>query len=279
LRFDFSHFQKVTDEEIRRVERIVTAKIREDIPLDEKRHVPIAEAKQLGAMALFGEKYGEDVRVVKFGSSVELCGGTHIDSTGRIGSFRIIAESSIAAGIRRIEAITAESVENFYYAQQDMIRDARAFLNNTPDLLQALKKSVEENAGLKKQVEEYVKEKIASLKKQVIENKQQINGINLFVVKGPFPAEIVKDIAFQIKGEFPEKTYFAAATASEGKPLLTVMISDDLVKGGLNAGQIVREAAKHIRGGGGGQPHFATAGGKDSEGLAIALDEMIRKIS
>jgi alanyl-tRNA synthetase len=278
LRFDFSHFQKVTDEQIREVERIVTAKIRENIALDEKRHVPIAEAKKLGAMALFGEKYGEDVRVVKFGSSVELCGGTHISSTGCIGSFRVIGESSIAAGIRRIEAITAEAVENFYYVQQDMLRDAKALLNNTPDLMQALKKFFEENADLKKQVEEYVKEKIVSVKKQVIENKQQINGVNLFVVKGPFPAEVVKDIAFQLKGEFPEKTYFAAATASEGKPLLTVMISDDLVKTGLNAGQIVREAAKHIKGGGGGQPHFATAGGKDVEGLTVALEEIIHKI-
>jgi alanyl-tRNA synthetase len=278
LRFDFSHFQKVTDEQIREVERIVTARIRENIALDEKRHVPIAEAKKLGAMALFGEKYGEDVRVVKFGSSVELCGGTHISSTGCIGSFRVIGESSIAAGIRRIEAITAETVENFYYLQQDMLRDARALLNNTPDLMQALKKFFEENADLKKQVEEYVKEKIVSVKKQVIENKQQVNGVTLFVVKGPFPAEIVKDIAFQLKGEFPEKTYFVAATASEGKPLLTVMISDDLVKTGLNAGQIVREAAKHIKGGGGGQPHFATAGGKDVEGLTVALEEMIHKL-
>jgi alanyl-tRNA synthetase len=279
LRFDFSHFQKVTDEEIRRVEKIVTAKIREDIELDEKRHVPIAEAKQLGAMALFGEKYGEDVRVVQFGSSIELCGGTHIDSTGRIGSFRIISESSVAAGIRRIEAITAETAENFFYAQQDTIRDLKAMFNNTPDLKQALKKFLDENTELKKRVEEYIKEKIVLLKKQIIKTKKTVNGVKLFVLKGPFPAEIVKDIAFQIKGEFPEKSYFAAATDSEGKPLLTVMLSDDLVKTGLNAGQIVRDAAKQIQGGGGGQPHFATAGGKNTDGLAAALEEMIGKIN
>jgi alanyl-tRNA synthetase len=278
LRFDFSHFQKVTDVEIRQIERIVTAKIRENIVLDEKRHVPIAEAKQLGATALFSEKYGEDVRIVRFGSSVELCGGTHISSTGCIGSFRIISESSVAAGVRRIEAITAETAENYFYVLQDTMRDARALLNNTPDLLQTLRKSFEENADLKKRVEEYIKEKIVFLKKQVIESKQQINGINLFVLKGPFPAEIVKDIAFQVKGEFPEKTYFVAATVTEGKPLLTVMISDDLVKTGLNAGQIVREAARNIKGGGGGQPHFATAGGKDEDGLNAALEEMIGKI-
>jgi alanyl-tRNA synthetase len=246
--------------------------------LDEQRHVPIAEAKRLGAMALFGEKYGEEVRVVKFGTSVELCGGTHIASTGQIGSFRITGESSIAAGIRRIEAITAETAENFFYAQQDIIHNIKMMFNNTPDLIHALRKFFDENAELKKQIEEYIKEKLVHLKKQVIETHRQVNGIHLFVLKGFFPAEIVKDMAFQIKGEFSEKACFVAATASENKPLLTLMISDDLVQNGLNAGQIVREAAKQINGGGGGQPHFATAGGKDIDGLATALDEMINKI-
>ncbi|GHS97294.1 alanine--tRNA ligase [Bacteroidia bacterium] len=279
LRFDFSHFQKLTDEEIRKVEQSVTAKIRENIPLNERRHVPIVEAKQLGAMALFGEKYGDDVRVIQYGSSVELCGGTHTSATGNIGTFRILSESSIAAGIRRIEAISAEACEKFFYVQQDILRDVRAQFNNTPDLKQAVQKFFDENTELKKQAEEFMKEKVQQVKKLLIESKQAVNGINLFVLKGlPLPAEIVKDLAFQIRGEFPEKTYFVAATASEGKPLLTVMISDDLVKGGLNAGQIVREAAKHIQGGGGGQPHFATAGGKDVDGLTIALDEMIGKI-
>ncbi len=278
LRFDFSHFQKVTEEEMREVEKIVTAKIRENISLDEHRHVPIAEAKEMGAMALFGEKYGDDVRVIRFGSSVELCGGTHISSTGCIGSFRIVGESSIAAGIRRIEAITAENCEKFFYAQQDMIREMRTMFNNTPNLTQALQKFFDENADLKKQVEEYMKEKAIVLKKSIIENKRDINGITVFVVRGFFPAEVVKDLAFQLRGEFTEKMYFVAGTASEGKPLLTVMISDDLVAQGMNAGQIVREAAKKIQGGGGGQPHFATAGGKDIAGLTAAVDEMIGKV-
>ncbi len=279
LRFDFSHFQKITDEEIREVEKRVTAKIRENFSIDEHRHVPIAEAKAMGAMALFGEKYGDDVRVVRFGTSVELCGGTHISSTGRIGTFRIVGESSIAAGIRRIEAITAEACENFFYVQQDLIRDMRAMFNNTPNLGQALQKFFEENAELKKVAEEYVKEKTATLKKMLIEQKKEVHGIHLFVMKGLLiPAEVVKDIAFQLRGEFPEKMYFVAGTMIDGKPMLTLMISDDLVAQGLNAGQIVREAAKKIQGGGGGQPHFATAGGKDVNGLMVAVEEMIEKI-
>ncbi|MDR2804312.1 MAG: alanine--tRNA ligase, partial [Dysgonamonadaceae bacterium] len=248
LRFDFSHFQKMSDDEIRRVEQSVNKKIRENIFLDENRHVPIAEAKQMGAMALFGEKYGDEVRVVRFGSSVELCGGTHIDATGRIGSFLILSESSIAAGIRRIEAITAEAVEKFHYAQQDLIREVKSFFNNTPDLLQTVRKVFEENAELKKRAEEFVKEKTQTIKKQLIENKQTVDDIQLFILRGPIPADVVKDIAFQIRGEFPDKAYLVAATHSESKPLLTLMISDDLVKTGLNAGQIVREAAKHIQG-------------------------------
>ncbi|MDR0507399.1 MAG: alanine--tRNA ligase [Dysgonamonadaceae bacterium] len=278
LRFDFSHFQKMTEEEIRKVEQMVTAKIRENIPLEEKRNTPIAEAKQLGAMALFGEKYGEEVRIIKYGSSIELCGGTHVAYTGNIGSFRIIVENSIAAGVRRIEAITAESVEKFFYIQQDIIRNLRAFFNNTPDLVQVVKKFFDENAELKKQLEEHVREKLVLLKKQIIANRQEIKGINLFTLKGLFPAEMVKDIAFQLRGEFPEKMFFAGATDFNGKPLITVMISNDLVNQGLNAGQIVREAAKHIKGGGGGQPHFATAGGKDADGLSAALNEVIEVV-
>jgi len=277
LRFDFSHFQKLTDEEIREVEKRVTAKIRENIPLDESRHVPIAEAKKMGAMALFGEKYGDDVRVVKFGSSIELCGGTHNASTGRIGTFRIIGESSIAAGIRRIEALSAEVCENFYYAQQDLIRDVRTFFNNVPDLRQAIRKFFEENQELKKQAEEFLKEKIQRVKKHIIDEKRTINGIRLFTIKGPYPPEIVKDIAFQLRGEFTETMVFAGATESNGKPALTLMISDDLVNNGLNASLIIKEAAKQIQGGGGGQAYFATAGGKDSAGLAGALETMIEK--
>ena len=279
LRFDFSHFQKLTDKEIREVERYVTSKIRENIIREEMRHVPIAEAKEMGAMALFGEKYGEDVRVIRFGDSVELCGGTHISSTGRIGSFRIINESSIAAGIRRIEAITAEACEDYFYAQQDILTEVKSLFNNTPNLTQALRKFFEENAEMKKTVEEYVKEKTVQIKDALIKKKQVINGIDFYVLNGPFPAEVVKDIAFQIKGQFVENTAFVGATEYEGKPLLTVMLSDDLVKDhGLNASQLVRDAAKQIQGGGGGQPHFATAGGKNTEGLTKALNEIMEKI-
>lgn len=279
LRFDFSHFQKLTDKEIREVERYVTSKIRENIIREEMRHVPIAEAKEMGAMALFGEKYGEDVRVIRFGDSVELCGGTHISSTGRIGSFRIINESSIAAGIRRIEAITAEACEDYFYAQQDILTEVKSLFNNTPNLTQALRKFFEENAEMKKTVEEYVKEKTVQIKDALIKKKQVINGIDFYVLNGPFPGEVVKDIAFQIKGQFAENTAFVGATEYEGKPLLTVMLSDNLVKDhALNASQLVRDAAKQIQGGGGGQPHFATAGGKNTEGLTKALNEIIEKI-
>ena len=278
LRFDFSHFQKLTDEEIRKVERYVTAKIRKDILLDEARRIPITEAKEMGAMALFGEKYGEEVRVIRFGDSIELCGGTHTSSTGKIGTFRIISESSIAAGIRRIEAISGEVCENYLYAQQDTIYEIRSLFNNAPNLLQTLHKFFDENTELKKKMEEYVKEKTVQLKEVVIRNKQTIHGINVFTLKGSFPADIAKDIAFQIRGEYTEKSVFVGATDAGNKPMLTVMISDDLVKGGLNASQLIRDAAKHIQGGGGGQPHFATAGGKNTEGLPNALNEILDKI-
>ena len=278
LRFDFSHFQKLTAEEIREVEKQVTAKIRENICLNESRHVPIDEAKKMGAMALFGEKYGEDVRVVRFGSSIELCGGTHIASTGNIGTFRIIDESSIAAGVRRIEAISGETAENYIYAQQDVLHEIRSLFNNAPDLKQTIQKFFDENVELKKQMEEYAKGKTQQIKEKLIHEKRVINGINLFVLPGILPAEMVKDIAFRLRGEFPEKMFFAGATSFESKPTLTLMISDDLVKSGLNASQMVREAAKHIKGGGGGQAHFATAGGKDSEGLAAALEEIVGKL-
>jgi len=278
LRFDFSHFQKMSDEEIRKVEQFVTARIRENIYMDESRNIPIAEAKAMGAMALFGEKYGDEVRVVRFGDSVELCGGTHISSTGRIGTFRITNESSIAAGIRRIEAITAEVCENYLYNQQDMLSEIKGLMHNAPNLIQTLHKFFEENAEMKKKVEEYVKEKTVQLKERVIKQKQIIHGIDVFTIMGPFPAEIVKDIAFQLHGEYPSNSVFVGATDYENKPLLTIMFSKDLVENGLNAGQIIRDAAKHIQGGGGGQPHFATAGGKNVDGLKVALDEILTKI-
>ncbi len=279
LRFDFSHFQKVTDKEIRKIERIVTARIRENISLDESRNIPIAEAKAMGAMALFGEKYGEEVRVIRFGSSVELCGGTHISSTGRIGSFRIVSESSIAAGIRRIEAITAEVCEDYNYALQDIIGEVKGLMNNAPDILQTLRKHIEENSELKKQADEYMKEKVAQVKEAIIRRKEVINGVDVYRLEGPLMPEIAKDIAFQLHSQFAERTAFIGVTDGGNKPMITLMFSKDLVEsGGLNASTIVREAAKHIQGGGGGQPHFATAGGKNAEGLSTALNYILEQI-
>ena len=271
LRFDFSHFQKVTDEEIRKVEILVGEKIRANFPLEEHRNMPIAEAKALGAMALFGEKYGDEVRVVKYGSSVELCGGTHIPATGMIGSLRVIGESSIAAGVRRIEAVTAEGAENFVYAQQDLIRELRSLMNNMPNLAQAMKKSIEENAEMKKQIEDYIREKSMRLKEEIVAKVSESNGIKVMQFVGKANADAMKNVAFQIKAETTDSFVFVAGIIDDNKCTLMLMLSDDLVKEGLHAGKIVKEAAKHIQGGGGGQPHFATAGGKNMEGLSIAV--------
>lgn len=271
LRFDFSHFQKVTDEEIRKVEILVGEKIRANFPLEEHRNMPIAEAKALGAMALFGEKYGDEVRVVKYGSSVELCGGTHIPATGMIGSLRVIGESSIAAGVRRIEAVTAEGAEQFVYAQQDLIRELRALMNHMPNLAQAMKKSIEENAEMKKQIEDYIREKSMRLKEEIVAKASESNGIKVMQFVGKANADAMKNVAFQIKAETTDSFVFVAGIIDDNKCMLMLMLSDDLVKEGLHAGKIVKEAAKHIQGGGGGQPHFATAGGKNMEGLSIAV--------
>ena len=271
LRFDFSHFQKVTDEEIRKVEILVGEKIRANFPLEEHRNMPIAEAKALGAMALFGEKYGDEVRVVKYGSSVELCGGTHIPATGMIGSLRVIGESSIAAGVRRIEAVTAEGAEQFVYAQQDLIRELRALMNHMPNLAQAMKKSIEENAEMKKQIEDYIREKSMRLKEEIVAKASESNGIKVMQFVGKANADAMKNVAFQIKAETTDSFVFVAGIIDDNKCPLMLMLSDDLVKEGLHAGKIVKEAAKHIQGGGGGQPHFATAGGKNMEGLSIAV--------
>ena len=271
LRFDFSHFQKVTDEEIRKVEILVGEKIRANFPLEEHRNMPIAEAKALGAMALFGEKYGDEVRVVKYGSSVELCGGTHIPATGMIGSLRVIGESSIAAGVRCIEAVTAEGAEQFVYAQQDLIRELRALMNHMPNLAQAMKKSIEENAEMKKQIEDYIREKSMRLKEEIVAKASESNGIKVMQFVGKANADAMKNVAFQIKAETTDSFVFVAGIIDDNKCTLMLMLSDDLVKEGLHAGKIVKEAAKHIQGGGGGQPHFATAGGKNMEGLSIAV--------
>ncbi|MCP9612564.1 alanine--tRNA ligase [Coprobacter tertius] len=279
LRFDFSHFQKVTPEEIRKVEHLVNARIRENIPLTEYRNIPIAEARELGAIALFGEKYGEEVRVIRFGSSVEFCGGTHVKATGNIGMMKIVSESSVAAGVRRIEAITGAKVEELLDSAQDTMNELRGLFNNAPDLNSVIRKHIEENAGLKKQIEEFLKEKEAVLKERLLKNMQEINGINVIKLNCPMPSDLVKNIAFQLRGEITENLAFVAGTYDAGKPLLTVMLSDNLVASGLNASAIVREAAKLIQGGGGGQPHFAQAGGKNVEGVIAAVGKMIELVT
>ena len=275
LRFDFSHFQKVTDEEIRKVEHIVNAKIRANIPLKEYRNIPIEEAKELGAIALFGEKYGDHVRVIQFGSSVEFCGGTHVAATGNIGMVKIISESSVAAGVRRIEAYTGARVEELMNTIEDTLHDLKALFNNAPDLAGTIRKYIDENAGLKKQVEDFMKEKEAQLKERLLKNVQEVNGVKVIKFCAPLPAETVKNIAFQLRGQITENLFFVAGTEAEGKPMLTVMLSDNLVAGGLKAGNLVKEAAKLIQGGGGGQPHFATAGGKNADGLNAAIDKVL----
>ncbi len=275
LRFDFSHFQKVTDEQLREVEHLVNAKIRANVPLTEHRNVPIEKAKELGAIALFGEKYGDHVRVIQFGSSIEFCGGTHVSATGKIGIVRIVAESSVAAGVRRIEAITGAKVEAMMDTVQDTMNELRSLFNNAPDLKIAIRKYIEENGGLKKQVEEYIKEKEASVKEKLKASAKQIGGITVVKAVLPMPAASVKNIAFQLRGEIAENLLFVFGSVENGKPLLTVMLSDNLVADGLKAGNLVKEAAKLIQGGGGGQPHFATAGGKTTEGLSAAVDKVI----
>ncbi len=275
LRFDFSHFQKVTDEELRKVEKLANEKIRSNYPLVEHRSMPIAQAKELGAMALFGEKYGDEVRVVKYGTSVELCGGTHIPATGMIGQVRIIGESSIAAGVRRIEAVTAEGAEKFVNAQQDLLRELRMLMNNMPNLAQAIKKSIDENAEMKKQIEDYIKERAMQLKKEILARGIDKNGTKLYTFVGKGNTEAMKDVAFQMKGEVTDSFMFVAGIVDNAKCSLMVMISEDLIADGLHAGKLVKEAAKHIQGGGGGQPHFATAGGKNIDGLTIAVSSII----
>ena len=275
LRFDFSHFEKVTPEQIRQVEHIVNDRIRQNIPLQEFRDTPIEEAKQLGAIALFGEKYGDKVRVVKFGSSVEFCGGCHAKATGQIGMMRITSESSVAAGVRRIEAITGAAVEKLMDDAQDLQNDLRALFNNTPNLLDTISKAISENKELQAQVEEFKSQKAAQLKEAMISKAQDINGTKVISGVLPIDPQNAKDIAFQLRTQFPERLLVAIGCAAGGKPTLTVAFSDDLVKEGKHAGQIVREAGKLIQGGGGGQPHFATAGGKNADGLKSAVDKVI----
>ncbi|MBR2154151.1 MAG: alanine--tRNA ligase [Bacteroidaceae bacterium] len=275
LRFDFSHFEKVTPEQLRQVEHIVNEKIRQNIPLEEFRDYPIDKAKELGAIALFGEKYGDRVRVVKFGDSVEFCGGCHAASTGQIGMVRITSESSIAAGVRRIEAITGKEVEAMYDIMQDFMSDLRTLLNNAPDLMATIQKAIADNKELQSQVDEFKAQKAQEFKKMLIERAKDIHGTKVISGILPIEPQYVKDMAFQLRSQFPENLLVVIACAPSGKPTLTVSLSDDLVAEGKNAGTLVREAAKLMKGGGGGQPHFATAGGKDSDGMKAAIDKVI----
>jgi alanyl-tRNA synthetase len=278
IRFDFSHFQKVTKEEIRKVEKSINKKIRQNIILEEYRCIPLDEAKKMGAIALFSKKYRKNVRVIKFDSSIEFCGGTHVSSTGCIGSFCIVNEFSIAMGVRRIEAITAETVENYFYEQQDGIRNIKILLGNTLDLSQKIKKTLNENIVLKKQVKNFFNEKATFIIDHIVKKIYTQDGINLFVLEGAFNELLVKNVSFQLGRKFIEKFYFVAATISEKKSFIAIMISKDLVKIGLNASQIVCEAAQIIKGSGGGQSCFATATGEDVDKLAIALKEVIKKV-
>ena len=275
LRFDFSHFEKVTAEQLREVEHIVNAKIRQDIPLKEYRDYPIEEAKKLGAIALFGEKYGDRVRIVQFGTSVEFCGGCHASSTGCLGMVKIISESSIAAGVRRIEAITGKGVEDMLDSMQDFVADLKSLFNNAPDLMATIQKAISENKELQAQVDSFKAQKAQEYKKALIEKARDINGVKVMSSVFPLDAQNAKDIAFQLRGQFADHLLVVIGSVDNGKPTLTVSLSDDLVKEGKNAGALVREAGKLIKGGGGGQPHFATAGGKDPDGLQAAVTKII----
>ena len=276
LRFDFSHFEKVSDEQLRQVERMVNDMIRQDIHIDEHRDVPFDEAKKLGAIALFGEKYGDKVRVVRFGPSCEFCGGIHASSTGRIGFFKILSESSVAAGIRRIEAKTGKECEELLYQLEDTLRAVKSFFNNAKDLQGVIQKYIDEHDAMKKEIEAFQAQAVERFAKQLVEKAREVNGVK--VVKAVLPMEpgAAKDLVFKIRQQIPERLVCALGSQHQGKPLLSVMLSDDMVADHqLNAGQMVREAAKLIQGGGGGQPHYAQAGGKNTDGLSAAVDKVI----
>ena len=276
LRFDFSHFQKVTPEELRQVEILANSIIRQDIHLEEHRHMPITEAKALGAMALFGEKYGDDVRVIKYGPSVELCGGCHVSSTGKIGCVRILMETSIAAGIRRIEAVTAAKADELYYIAQDTLSGLKSLFNNTPDLAGAIHKFIDENAALKKQIEQFMAEKVVRYRDELIDRAEDFGDIKLVRLQGEGNPELLRGVLPMLRGKFTDvKFAVLAAIECDGKPTIAVFLSQPLVDAGKNAGAMIKSAAKNIQGGGGGQPWMATAGGRDVKGLQAAMDELL----
>ena len=280
LRFDVSHFQKITDEELRQVEKIVNEMIRKDYPLDEHRDTPLEEAKKMGAVALFGEKYGDKVRVVRFGPSCEFCGGIHATSTGRIGFFKIVGESSVAAGVRRIEAMTGETCENAIYVLEDTLRDLKAMFNNAKDLKAVLTRFVEENDAMKREVEKFRSQAVDRAAKTLAERVEMVDGVHVIKAVLPVDPASAKDIVFKVRQSLPEKLVCILGSVYEDRPQLSIMLSDDMVKEhGLNAGKIIREAAKLIKGGGGGQPHYAQAGGKDADGVSAAVDKVMELIN
>ncbi len=271
LRFDFSHFEKVSAEKLREVERLVNSLIRADLKKEEMRDVPVDEARKSGAIALFGEKYGDKVRVIRFGESVELCGGTHIESTGRIGLFKIISESAVAAGVRRIEATTGENAESIIYAAEDTILSIKELFKSAPNIVASIRKVMEDNEQFKKQAEEMVREKSVDLKNKAKENILNINGIDVIILKGFLTMDILKNVAFMLRNECTN-TAFIGANLLKEKPSVALMYTDDLVAKGFNAGKDIRTAAKFINGGGGGQAFFASAGGKNADGIDSAID-------
>ena len=276
LRFDFSHFEKVTDEQLRQVERMVNDMIRQDLPRDEHRDMPMEEAKKLGAIALFGEKYGDKVRVMRFGPSCELCGGIHATSTGRIGFFKIISESSVAAGIRRIEARTGKECEELLYNIEDTLKTVKSFFNNAKDLQGVIQKYIEEHDHMKKEIEGFQAQAVERAAKTLVEQAREVNGVKVVTSVIPMSPAAAKDLAFKIRAAVEGSLLCVLGTHDNNKPQLSIMMSDDMVSDhGLNAGQMVREAAKLIQGGGGGQPHFAQAGGKNVDGLSAAVDKVI----
>ncbi len=276
FRFDFSHFAKVTDEEIRKVEHLVNKMVREDYPLQEKRDATMEEANAMGAIALFGEKYGDKVRVVRFGDSIELCGGTHAASTGKIGFFKIVSESAIAAGVRRIEAVTGEAAENMLDTISDTLKGIRAAFNNVPDVTGAVAKLVAENTEARKKLEEFAKAKAAAFAKELTKHAENINGTDVVTFQSDCDPVMFREAAALLQKEVSNFA-LCAAFAHDGKPQLVLMYSQDLVAGGRNAAADIREAAKFIQGGGGGQPFLATAGGRNVKGLSQALGTMVEK--
>ena len=276
LRFDFSHFQKVTDEELRRAERIVNDMIRQNLPLDEHRDTPLEEAKKMGAIALFGEKYGDKVRVVRFGPSCEFCGGIHASATGKIGMFKIVSESSVAAGVRRIEAKTGHECEELMYNLEDGIKAIKALFNNTKDLQGVIQKYIDEHDTMKKEIEQFHAQAVERTKDSLLQKAREVNGVKVITAVLPMDAAAAKDLVFKIRQAVPERLLCVIGTKSADKPMLSATPSDDMVKDfGMNAGQMVREAARLILGGGGGQPHYATAGGKNPDGLSAAVDKVL----